>query len=323
MQYRRTLAWMTLLLVVALALAGCAPRVGAGDTVKSAAPDALVVDMPAIALDVAEDGSLSFGGVPVSELGGSLGLPAGAAALPPDVVKMLTAAGIQHIQLNNEPNGLAILINGQTIPSLGWTPDQLKTLGSMMDTMPAVAKLLPALTQLGVGITLRLPVAEGATKLPLQAEAEGSAAATLAEGQKAFLTDVQTQPTVVVPLNFNEDGTFNVGGTMTSDDLIAMSGQDILKKLVHTPKQMAFIKAAGIKQLGAEVDQDGIHLSVNGVSLPSIDWSGGRLASVIALAQASGMLNLPGMDAAQVQSLIDTYLPMLTSSDIKIEANYP
>lgn len=322
MQYRRTLAWTTLLLVLALAVAGCAPRIGAGETAKSAPADVLVVDLPSIALDVAEDGSLSFGGVPLAELGGSLGLPANL-ALPPDVVKMLTAAGIQHVQLNNEPTGLAIVINGQQIPSLGWTQDELKTVGGLLSGMPAIAKLLPALTQLGVGVTLRLPVASGAERLPLLAAAEGSAAAQLAAGQEEFLSEVETQPEVVLPLNYNADGTWNLGGTLTSEDLVAMTGQDIIKKLNHTAKQMAFVKAAGIRTLGAELDKDGIHLSINGVSLPSLDWSGGKLASVIALAQNSGLLNMPGMDPAQLQGLIDSYLPMLTSADVKVIVNYP
>ena len=55
---------------------------------------------------------------------------------------------IQHIQIDNTPEGLLILINGKPIPSLGWDGESLVATAEVMeefgaDVVPLLDKILP------------------------------------------------------------------------------------------------------------------------------------------------------------------------------------
>lgn len=325
MQDRRFVALISLLLVLMLVATGCAPRPGAGVTAAESAPDAVVVDLPALALDVAQDGSLSLGGIPLADLVGSFGLPAdmlASVALDPAQVEQITGAGIQHVQLENRPNGLGIFVNGQEIPALNWSGDQLNNLAAFAGDQPALGALLPLVKQLGIGVTLRFPVAEGAEAAPLVVPSDQSAAASLVASEQKFVESVGNAGTVVVPVIYNADGSWSING-IAGDDLINLTGQTALSALNQNETQMAGVKKYGIKTISLATGSDGLNIAVNGAALPSLDWSGGKLASVIALAQDAGLLNLPGMDPQMLQSLLDQYLPMLTTTDIELRAVFP
>ena len=79
---------------------------------------------------------------------------------------MMTLYDIQHIQIETTADGLLILINGQMVPSIAWdgeklvaTADALKTFGA---SVALLDKVLPLVQHLGIGVTLRFPVAQGA-----------------------------------------------------------------------------------------------------------------------------------------------------------------
>lgn len=317
MRYSRTIAWLSALLLIMVVLAGCAPRVGAGDTARAAGPDDLVVDLPSIALDVAEDGSLSLAGVPLSELGASLGLPADL-ALPANLLGPLTGAGVQHLQIVNQPDGLALLVNGIEIPSLGWTAESLAGMGNLMPDQPALSRLLPLLTQLGVGVTLNLPVAEGAERAPLTVDATETGAADLAAAQEEFITTVGTAPQITIPITYNRDGTWTMGG-VSGDQWVNLTGQSFWTELNLTPENISAAMAAGIKDFDLNIDADGVHIAINNAALPSIDWSGGKLASVLTLLEDNGMLSALPIP----REMLDQLLPILTSADINLHAIMP
>src|SRR3954470_16242388 len=123
MQKRRLLSWLTLLSVAVIVLAGCAPRATSGLTAGQAGDNSLVIDLPALVIDINADGNPSVGNVPVAQLAATI--PGAAGQLdklvaPAATVKMLTDSNIQHIQIDNSPNGLLILVNGEPIPSVKW-----------------------------------------------------------------------------------------------------------------------------------------------------------------------------------------------------------
>lgn len=316
MQYRRTMAWMSLLLILALAVAGCAPRAGAGETAGAAGADALVVDLPSIAIDVAADGSISLGNIALADLMKSLGVPL-ELPITADTVKMLTDAGVQHIQVANQPDGLAVFINGQEIPSIAWTRDQLSTTGALLGAaQPQLAKLLPVLTQLGIGVTLRLPVPAGAEAAPLQVATNATKAAELAQAEEAFVGQVGSAPNINLPIKYELDGSWSVGG-IAGDVWSGLTGIELPELNIEK------IMAAGIQKLDIRTDTTGLSFAINGVELPHLDWSGGKLANVIDLLTKSGMLAQSGLDPQMLQSLIDQYLPIITSSSVNISALFP
>jgi hypothetical protein len=321
MQNKRIVVWFSLLAVLLLMLAGCAPRPGAGETAAAAPADAVVVDLPSIALDVASDGSLSMAGIPLAELGGALGVPLEAAALPADAVAQLAGLGVQHIQVVNAPNGLMIYLNGQAIPSIGWTAELLGNAAGLAP-MPALAQVLPILTQLGIGVTLRLPVAEGAEAIPLQVSSEGSSATRLAEAQDAYVSSVGTPPMITIPVYYAADGTWTVAG-LSGEDWQAATGQDFWKMLNLRDRDIKGALGLGIKEFGVRIDPNGLGFSVNGTQLPYIDWQGGKLASVVEIASQAGLLDSAGIDPQMLQTLLDTFLPIVTASNVNITAHFP
>lgn len=320
MQRKRSILWIALLFVLLLALAGCAPRAGAGETAAAAPPDAVVVDLPALALDVAADGSLSMGGVPLAELGAAFGAPLDV-ALPADTVAQLSAAGVQHIQLVNTPNGLRVILNGQAIPSIGWNASLLANAAGLAP-MPALGKVLPILTQLGVGVTLRLPLTEGATPVALLAPAGESAATRLAQAQTAFVESVVRPPQITVPVYYETDGSWTVAG-LSGEEWQAVTGMDFWKMLNLREKDINGAMGLGIKEFILRLDPDGVHFVVNGTELPYIDWSEGKLASVIDVASDAGLLNSVGVAPETLTMLLDTFLPIVTSSNVDIIAHFP
>ena len=114
MHRRRLLSWLSLLSVAVIALAGCAPRAFSGANASQAAPDALVVDLPALVIDIDSAGQPSIGNVPLKQLG-DMFAPGQLDSLvvPSDIVALMTESNIQHFQIDNTPNGLLLLINGE------------------------------------------------------------------------------------------------------------------------------------------------------------------------------------------------------------------
>ena len=237
-------------------------------------------------------------------------------------VAKLKGLGIQHLQLVNLPSGLGIFVNGRQIPSLGWDAETLKSTADALAGQTSLASLLPVVTQLGIGVTLRLPVAEGATPAPLVADASDSAASRLAASQEAFLAEAGSRPTISIPINYNLDGTWTAGG-FPSSVLENTPIGPFLSSLTLTPTQIQRDIKAGIESIDLKLNDQGLAIVWNGTQLPSLDWSGGKLASVIEVLQESGMMDSVGLDPAMLQQLLDTALPMLTSSDISIEMTFP
>lgn len=322
MRYSRMIACVAALLVIAVALAGCAPRVGAGTTAAAAAPEDLVVDLPALVIDVGEDGALSMAGMPISQIVGSLGVPL-EASIDPSQVAMLRGVGIQHIQIANQPDRLALIVNGIEMPSIGWSDDALEQVaGLLFAGKPEYGTLLPLLKQLGVGITLNLPVAAGTERAPLLVAAGAGAAEKLAAAQEAFTAQVGTIPEIEVPIVYAADGSWSIGG-ISGDMLIALTGQASLSELTLKAETIQSLVKNGIQSIALNVTSDGLSLTVGDKTLPTLDWSDGRLASLITLLQNSGMLSGLPIDAATLQGLLDQWLPMITTSNISLRAIFP
>lgn len=324
MQYRRFVAWTVLLLVIMLVMTGCAPRPGAGTTAAAAPADAVVVDLPALALDVSSDGAISMGGIGLGDLAGLFGVApelASAIVIDPAQVDQITGLGIQHIQIENVPNGLGLYVNGTAMPGISWSGDQLNNLAALAGDQPALASLLPLIKQLGVGITLRFPVAEGVEAAPMMVPADQTGAAALAASEQEFVESVLQPGILEFPILYNADGSWTFLGN-DKEFWTNTTGLPLWGMLDHSAKQMAFVEKAGIDSISLTSTSNGLQIVVNDTVLPTVDWSDGKLANVITFLQQAGMLEGLG-DAATVQALIDQFLPMLTATPATIKAVYP
>ncbi|RIK42878.1 MAG: hypothetical protein DCC55_07370 [Chloroflexi bacterium] len=329
MQPKRLHWWLVLVAVFALALAGCAPRPGQGETAAQPGAEQLAVDLPALIIDVDSNGSFSVGGVPLAALASGFGV-AGleTLSLPPEQVTMMTDANIQHVQINNLPDGLKLLVNGQEIPTLVWDGESLAALQGLAGELgegvpPVLQQILPVLGQLGVGVIVRFPLAQGAELIPLEVTGEASAAAAAAEAQQAFLSSVGAPPRINIPVQYAADGSWTVAG-MTDTEWIAVTGQSFWESLRLPEELVSDLTAAGVEEIVVSTDPEGIHVAINGQQLPYITWGEGRLSHALSLAAQAGLLgDLDGEDAGSLTEAIEALLPMVTSSEVQIHVFLP
>lgn len=320
---RRPVVFLTLLLVVLTALAGCGPRATGGDVAATADESQIAIDLPALVVDVQPDGSLSIGGQPVAQLGAMAGQDLSTLIIPADTVDFLTAANIQHIQIDNTADGLLILVNGQAMPSLAWDGEKLVATGEVLETLGGglalLDKLLPMVRSLGLGVTMRFPIAQGAEVLPMVV-VDDQIAATARAAQQEFLDAVGTPPTFAATVTYMADGSWSVAGLSQAE--LAQYLPAVQNYLSLSPSLIQSASAAGIDKLTISTNTDGIFIAVNGKTLPYITWADGRINHILTLVQQTGLLG-EGLDAQTLINTVEGLLPAVQASNLTLNVDFP
>jgi hypothetical protein len=313
-----------LLIAAVLILAGCTPRPGQGETAALPGAEQLTVDLPAIVIDIDAEGTPSLGGVPLAQLGSSFGAGGlDALTLPATQMEQITAANIQHLQINNTPAGLKLIVNGQEIPSLAWDSETLTQTNEAIGMLggavpPVVVNLLPALSRLGTGVIVRFPVGEGQEAIPLEVTGEGSAATEAQAAQAAFLESVGTPGRISISILYEPDGSWRLAD-LTDAEWTTLTGQAALANLRLPASMIEDLTSAGVSAITLATDADGIHIVINDKPLPYINWGDGKLEHVITLAGQMGVfdgLAGDGENTADVVAAIQQVLPLVTSSQL-------
>jgi hypothetical protein len=323
----RSMVLASLLIMALVLLVGCAPRATSGELAATADESQIVIDLPALVLDVQPDGSISVGGQALTELGGGMGASLSSLNISPEMVDSISAYGIQHIQLDNTPEGLLILVNGQAIPSLAWDGEKLVATGEVLESlgsgMALLDRVLPLLANVGVGVIIRFPVAAGDESLPLVATDDTVAAEAMA-AQQEFLDSVGTPPTFALTIEYAPDGTWTVA------DLAQAEWSQLLpipwEMLNLSPALIQQLSSAGISDIGLATNTDGIFISINGKTLPYITWADGRVNHLITLAEESGLLAQTLGSDPNMTAILDTVqslLPAVQASNVSIRVTFP
>ena len=329
MQKQRLTFWLTGLAVAVLVLAGCAPRAFSGETAAQTTGDDLVVDMPALVIDIDADGQPSVGNIPLSQLGATFAPGMlDSLVVPADTVRFLTESNIQHIQIDNSPTGLLLLVNGQPIPSLRWDGETLSNTGQLINELgagvPVLEKFLPLLSNLGIGVIVRFPLAQGAEPIPTYIEG-GEAAMAARAAQEAFLAQVgDTPPTIRLPVFYDTDGGWRVGD-LTDAEWTNLTGVPFQAARLQ-PQMVQNLMNAGIKEISLYTDPAGIHLSINGRELPYIGWADGEINHLLTLAEQMGLwetLADQGMNMGEIVGLVESLLPIVQSTSTDIDVYLP
>jgi hypothetical protein len=321
----RSLVLVSLLVALVL-LVGCAPRATGGEIAAAADESEIVVDLPAIVLDVQPSGDIQVGGQSLSELGSQFGAGVAGMTLPPETVQALTASNIQHIQVDNTSEGLLILVNGAPIPSLAWDGEKLVATADVLESLGAgytlLDKVLPLITQFGVGLIVRFPLAEGAEPLELVSTNNEVAAQAIA-AQEEFLAAVGEPPVFQMTIAYAPDGTWAIADVDQAEwsQLLPVP----LDMLNLTPATIQGLTAAGITEIGLATNADGIFLSINGETLPYITWADGRVNQLLVLAEESGLLtqitgNDPNMTA--ILDTVESLLPAVQASEVSLRVTF-
>ncbi len=323
----RSMILVSLLLVTLVILAGCAPRATSGAIAAAADDSQIVIDLPALVLDVQPEGGINIGGQALTELGGGLGAGLAAVAVPPEMVDSITAFNIQHIQIDNTAEGLLILVNGQAIPSLAWDGEKLVATAEVLDSLGAgvalLDRVLPLLTNLGIGVIIRFPLASGEGALPLVA-AESEAATAAVAAQKEFLAAVGAPPVVHLTIAYAADGTWKLADLAQADLLQLLPVPWEMLNL--SPATIQGMTAAGVSGIELASNTDGIFISINDKTLPYLTWADGRVNHLLTLAEETGLLATVLGDSPDMSAILDTVeslLPAVQASDFSLRVTFP
>jgi len=311
---------LSCLLLAAVLLAGCAPRTGGGETLAAATEGQdLLVDLPAIVIDLDATGKATLAGVPVTDL--NPGLAALDTLIGPDTIGTFVENNIQHLQITTTPTGITILVNGQAIPSIGWDGESLAGTQQLLgllgnDGLAMLEGILPQITNVGVGVVLRFPLAQGAEALPLTST-EGSIAEAVAQAQEEFLAQAGSPAIINIPITYASDGTFSIGD-LTADELTLLVGAPI-ESLTLTAEQVAQYTEMGLQTLTLATDSEGVHGTLNGDPLPHISWGEGKLAYGLNLALQSGLIGA----GSDMGVLVERLLPIIQTAQVNIQITFP
>lgn len=318
---RRVRFWAAIMLIAVIALSGCAPRAGQGSIEADA--DQLVIDLPALVLDFGADGMAAIKNAALADLVGTLGVPLDL-AVPAEMVFMMEASNIQHIQVSNTPEGLLLLVNGRSIPNISYDGDSLNalpgTLSSFGMVIPMADLLFALVDRIGIGVIARFPVAPGADEIPLYVEGDSDAAMAAQAAQEEFLAAVGTPPRINLPIFYEADGSFSIGD-MSIDEMNAMTG-GALGGLALTIGQIGMAGALGISELGISTNVDGITISIDGDALPTLDWSDGKASNLIELVTSIPLLDMamPGMGS--MMPTILQILPLVQATEFDLTLHF-
>ena len=329
MQKRRLLSWLTLLSVAVIVLAGCAPRATSGSLAGQAADGGLVVDLPALVIDIDASGKPSVGNVPLAQLGATFAPGAlDSLLVPAETVTMLTESNIQHIQIDNTPEGLLLLINGEPIPSIKWDGQILADTGGLVAELgvgtAVLEKMLPVVANLGFGVIVRFPMQAGQAAIPTYVEG-GEAAVAAHTAQEQFLASVgDAPPTITLPVFYDADGGWRVGD-LSDAEWTNLTGLPLQAARMQ-PAMIQSIINSGVTEVSIFTNSEGLHLSINGRALPYIGWADGEINHVLGLADQLGLWNTladSGMNMGEIIGMVETLLPAVQSTNTNINVYFP
>ena len=164
-----------LLIVVALVLSACGPAMPAATGAKTESGEVFQLALPRLEIAFDAQGNPTVLGMKLSDVGAMLGQDLSTLKMDPALINWMTNANIQHIEMRQTGDKLALLINGKPMPHLAWDD---KALNQAMDVaalflpgsenlFTTVKKFLPLVSRLGVDATLRFPTQKGAAAIPL------------------------------------------------------------------------------------------------------------------------------------------------------------
>lgn len=326
---------MLTIFCAALVTAACASHTGASQ-ILPAAESNFIIDLPAPIIDIDPNGNASINGLSLNTIAPNL---RDSLNIQPQQIQQLTARNIQHIQLNisqlsTQQSGLALWINGRSMPSARWDSETLANLIATLDLLghtnglTQVAQFLPWTQQItqqtSTGIILRFPKQAGAIEIPFDNTNADSLGVTAQQTRDNFLASVGRSPVVRIPVTYDQSGTWRVNNLTENEYMVLLPGFP-WNALHLSQASIAALKANKISQLAIGTDPNGLHLRLNDQPLPYITWSKGELHNLIQLLDETNLLAENGITLTreQQQLFIETILPLIQASDFQLTVNFP
>ncbi len=298
------------LLVLVVILAGCGGQ-GVEPPTGPTTPggELFQIALPRLVVDVDAEGNPSILGISPALLS-TFGVDVSGFKLPPDLVKQMMDAGVQHLEVASVGDRIMFFENGKPLPHLGWTQDSLTRMLNLLDTLkvenaPTIRRILPIITRLGLDVVLRFPRADGAAEIPFVDTS------TVRSFQPTVTTD---PPSAVIKfeVRFNEQGQAGMLG-LTADDLTALGMGNMVRM---APETLGNFRAGNVQHMEIRTKPDGAYIYVNNEPLPRLIWDTQLLANAVDLyARLS--------PDAQLLPLIQQIAPYLDRADLGVLLRFP
>jgi hypothetical protein len=232
--------------------------------------------------------------------------------MDPALINWMTNANIQHIEMRQTGDSLALLINGKPMPHLAW--DQ-KALNQALDAaglflpgsenlFTTIKKFLPLVSRLGVDATLRFPLQKGAAAIPLADPSVALAPVNPSKDPASIILKFEVK--------YDDQGVPSILG-LSGYDLAAMG----LPLPVAIDKGvLKNIQSQNIQNVAFRTQPDGMYIYLNGNRLPGVAWDKQLLKNA---AEAYAQMN----PTSPLIPTINMLLPMLDTLDIGIMTKFP
>jgi hypothetical protein len=279
---------------------------------KTESGEVFMLALPRIEIAFDKAGNPTVLGMKLSDVGAMLGQDLSTIRMEPFYITWMTNANIQHMEMRQTGQGLALLINGKPMPRLAWDDPSLNQAIELAGLFApgsealfnTIKKLLPIVSRLGVDIVLRFPLQAGAKEIALAEQA-----------------------VVMAPVNPSKDPASIVLKFEIKYDargvpaILGISGYDLAALGLPLPvaidaNVLKTIQAKNFQNLEFRTKPDGMFIYLNGQKLPSLAWDKQLLKSA---AEVYAQMN----PQSPLIPTVNQILPMLDTLDIGVMVHFP
>ncbi len=318
----KTRRWIiVLLLIVSLLISACAQP--SASSTEAAAKEVIsyaerserfALKLPPLYVQYGADGVLSVAGISTTQLYQWTGIDLRGLNLQPWVVERLVASNVQHIEISEGGDGVAIYVNGEPLPYIAWDTESLQTMADLLSVFDvpyaSVLKVVLPLVQFTrLSLVAQFPIQPGAEPIPVRPRTAPAVVAPRAEPL--------TSPVAIVRLDvsYDEEGMPSLFGLDART--LATLGIDVRPLMLNADIVRRF-KAHNIQHVHFVNRPDGVHIFVNNKPLPRLAWDEQHLDNALQL-----YATLSGLGENPLFNLISQVLPELRRSDVDLLLRFP
>lgn len=310
---------VVLLLIVGLLLTACGPAIVPAAAPETDTGEVFLVALPRIVITFDEQGKPGIEGVAVEDIARTLGMELSLEQyrIDPFYPTWMSAANIQHVELRQTGDGVAVLVNGDLMPSLSFQNGTLERVGDLAPLLgpgvnvaavqDLVTKFAPLVKRLGLSLVAKFPLRAGAEPVPF-------ADLNVALTSSLKPSDEPASAVVKFEIRYDEQGVPSILG-ISARELTALVGN---MPLALDAGYLRLLQANNVQHFQMRTKADGIHLFINGTPLPSLVWDGATLDNAV---EVYAQMNAAA--PKEVLDLVKMLVPMVGKADVSVMIHFP
>jgi antitoxin component of MazEF toxin-antitoxin module len=254
------------------------------------------------------EGQIALGAIPVRlNTDGTLaafGAPIPGVALPADLLQQLQQAGVQTLNVDVGEEGIFLAANGQTLPTITWTPETLNTLAGVVAPLtgmdPAMLSSLLTIVRTSGGLQANIGIGDVE---PVALEIDRTLQPASAEGA----------PVVRLNANVQNGSIQSIEGLGNLADL----GMD---PIALPPDVMQILGQLNARQVTINTGDGRVDVQLDGNTALTINWD---VPSILTTLQLAGpfLAGTPLEDPNVARLVTEQIVPLLPGADVDVTLN--